>query len=81
MARVILPADAGRMWFGGCEQIEVSGDTLFALIRALDAVGTGFADVARRRYVFAVNGVLASDWSTAVEPDAEVLVVAKVAGG
>lgn len=78
---MVLPADAARTWFGGREVIDARGDTVFGVIRALDAAAPGFADVARRRYVFAVDGVLASDWSTAVAPDAEVLVVVKVAGG
>ncbi len=81
MARVILPADAARTWFGGREVIAAGGNTVFAVVRALDAVAPGFADVARRRYVFAVDGVLAGDWSTPVGPEAEVLVVVKVAGG
>ncbi len=81
MAQVILPLDAARTWFGGREAVSAGGDTVFAVVRALNAAAPGFADVARRRYVFAVDGVLASDWSTPVGPDAEVLVVAKVAGG
>lgn len=81
MARVVLPADAGRTWFGGRETIAADGDTVFAVVRALDKAAPGFAEVARRRYVFAVDGVLASDWSTPVGPDADVLVVVKVAGG
>ena len=85
MARVMLPADAARTWFDGRAEIPADGDTLFAVIRALDkaapGITPGFAEVARRRYVFAVDGVLASDWSTPVGPDSEVLVVVKVAGG
>lgn len=81
MARVSLPPDAAATWFGGRQALEAGGATLFAVIRALDALGPGFAEVARRRYVFAVDGVLAADWSTPVSPDGEVLVIVKVAGG
>ena len=58
MAQVILPADAARTWFGGREVIAAGGNTVFAVVRALDAAAPGFADVAQRRYVFAVDGVL-----------------------
>jgi len=81
MAQVILPADAARDWFGGAEEIAADGGTVYAVVRALDALAPGFAEVARRRYVLAVDGVLASDWSTPVGPGSQVLVVGKVAGG
>lgn len=81
MARVIVPADAAQTWFGGRETIDVPGSTVFAVVRALDRLAPGFGEVARRRYVLAVDGMLATDWSTPVGPDAEVLVVVKVAGG
>lgn len=81
LARIVLPPDAAVRWFDGEPAVDAGGNTLFAVIRALDARGPGFGAVARRRYVFAVDGMLAADWSTPVRPDSEVLVVIKVAGG
>lgn len=81
MARVVLLPPVGAELFGGREELEVPGATLFAVVHALNREGPGFADAAGTRLALAVNGVLAEDWSIPVAPDSEVLVVPRVAGG
>jgi len=81
MARVILPGDLAAELFEGRGEIAVAGANLFAVIRGLDEAGPGFLDRAGSRLAFAVDGMLADDWSTPVRPDSEILVVNRVAGG
>jgi len=82
MARVILPGAVANELFGGREEVEVPGRTLFAVVHALEVQGPGFEERAEGGgLAMAVDGVLAEDWSTPVGPDSEVLVVSRVAGG
>lgn len=59
----------------------VPAATLFELMRRLDARAPGFAQAAEARALFAVDGVAVADWSAALVENAEVLVIAKIAGG
>ncbi|MFM6930812.1 MAG: hypothetical protein ACKOUT_01050 [Novosphingobium sp.] len=81
MARVILlPPFAGEFFGGRCE-LEVDAGNLFALIRALDVQAPGFAEAVEARAAIAIGGVVAGDWTTALSPEEEVMIVPKVAGG
>lgn len=81
MARVILlPPFAGE-FFGGRGEMEVAAGTLFALVRALDAMAPGFAEAMEGQAAIAIGGVVAGDWTTVLNPDDEVMIVPKVAGG
>jgi molybdopterin converting factor small subunit len=79
LAHVVLtaPFDA--------EYPELDGDapaaTLFELVRRLDARAPGFARAAEERALFAVDGIAVADWSAALPDGAEVLVIARIAGG
>jgi hypothetical protein len=81
VARVVLPRPLAAELFGGRETLAVAGKTLIAVIRALEAEGPGFEARAGHTLAIAVDGVLADDWSTPVGPQAEILVVSRVAGG
>ena len=81
MARVSLPRELAAELFDGRDHLQVEGASLFAVIRALDALGPGFLTRAQGHLAMAVDGMLADDWSTPVRPDSEVLVVPRVAGG
>lgn len=82
MARVILPRELAAELFGGQEHLDVAGKTLFAIVRALEETGPGFAQRATAHTLaIAVDGVLSDDWSTPVQPNSEILVVPRVAGG
>lgn len=65
----------------GSEEIAVEAATIFALLAALDARAPGFAEAIHDRAAVAVDGVLATDWSTPLAPGSEVLVLPRVAGG
>lgn len=81
MATVLLPRELAAELFAGRQQVEAAGATLIAVIRALDAIGPGFAARAGHTLAMAVDGMLADDWTTPVRPDSEILVVNRVAGG
>lgn len=71
----------GREFFGGRDELELEAATLFALLGRLDAVAPGFAAVAEARATFAIDGVIAPDWSSSLAGAAEVIVLPRVAGG
>lgn len=81
MARVVLPRGLAAELFGGREMLEVAAKTLFGVVHALEAEAPGFEARAEAGLAMAVDGMLSEDWSTAVGPDSEVLVVTRVAGG
>jgi len=68
-------------FFAGRDALDIPAGTVFALVRALDAIGPGFAAKAESRVAFAVDGLLVTDWSTPLTAQSEVLLVPRVAGG
>ena len=62
-------------------QLDVAAGNLFALVDALDRLGPGFGEDAALRAAFAVDGVMQTDWSAPLAPDALVMVFPRVAGG
>ncbi len=81
MAKVILTPPFTAEFFGGRDELEVAADTVFALVRALDAIAPGFAAAADNRAAIAVNGVAITAWDTPLNPASEVLFVVRIAGG
>ena len=68
-------------FFRSDAQLTLEAGNLFALVSALDLLAPGFADEAELRAAFAVNGVVAPDWSVPLPPGAEVVLFPRVAGG
>ena len=68
-------------WFGGRDRLEAEAATLFALVRKLEAQAPGFAEAAPARVQFAVDGVVAPDWTTDITQAEEVIVLPRVSGG
>ena len=81
MARVEPMSPFAEQFFGGAQVLEVAAGNLFALVDALDAIGPGFGEDAGLRAAFAVDGVMQTDWSVPLAPDAQVMVFPRVAGG
>lgn len=79
--RIILIEPFSAQFFAGRCEFELQADNLFALIRALDAMGPGFSEAAEEGAAIAVDGILRADWSTSLEGAGEVLIVPRIAGG
>ena len=81
MARIVPLAPFDTEFFAGQETLDVPAGTIFELVRALDAIGPGFAQKAETRIAFAVDGALVTDWSSPLTAESEVLLVPRLAGG
>ena len=81
LARVEPMSPFAEQFFGGAQVLDVDAGNLFALVDALDAIGPGFGDEAALRAAFAVDGVMQTDWSAPLAPDAQVMLFQRVAGG
>src|SRR6266436_6770467 len=81
MPRVHPMAPFSAQFFGGAEVLEVAAGNLFGLVEALDRLAPGFGENAGVRVAFAVDGMIQADWSAALAPGAEVMVIPRVAGG
>ncbi len=79
--KVILIEPFPGRYFGGRGEFEIDAPNLFALVRALDAIGPGFAEAAGEDAAIAVDGVMRADWSASLEGAQEVLIVPRIAGG
>lgn len=67
--------------FFGTDRLALEPHNLFDLIEKLDTLAPGFAAIAQPRVHFAVDGVLATDWSRALAGAREVIVLPRVGGG
>ena len=81
MARVQPMSPFAEQYFGGAGVLEVAAGNLFGLVDALDRISPGFAEDAALRAAFAVDGVMQTDWSAPLAPDAQVMLFPRVAGG
>ncbi|MEO6717685.1 MAG: hypothetical protein ABIM50_10630 [Novosphingobium sp.] len=81
MALVQPLAPFAGQFFGGAEVLDVAASNLFAMVDALDKLGPGFGEDAVLRAAFAVDGVMQTDWSAPLSPDAQVMLFPRVAGG
>ena len=81
MAQVSPLAPFAGQFFSGAEVLEIAAGNLFALVDALDKLGPGFGEDAALRAAFAVDGVMQTDWSAPLAPDAQVMLFPRVAGG
>lgn len=79
--RVVVERSLALEFLGGREVIEAEGGNLLQILRALDAMAPGLAEQATARFAFAVDGVLATDWSKPLPAGAEVLLFPRVGGG
>jgi len=70
-----------REFFGGRDRLELEAPNLFGLVRKLDALAPGFADIAEVRAAFAIDGVFTPDWTRSTAEAAEVVLLQRVSGG
>ena len=81
MARVSVMPSFCTEFFCSDEAMTVPAANLFQLVQALEDRAPGFAEVAGIKVTFAVDGVLANDWTTPLQPESDVLLVPRVGGG
>lgn len=74
-------APLGDEFFGGVSQFAFSASSVFGLVSQLDRLSPGFSEEAPVRCAFAIDGVLASDWSAPLADGAQVLLLPRVGGG
>jgi len=70
-----------REFFDGEDRFELEADNLFGLVRKLDEIGRGFAEVAEARASFAIDGVLTPNWSSSLVEAGEVILLPRISGG
>ena len=87
MTRVLIPSPLFS-YTGGQKQVEAEGDSLAALVDALDVRFPGMRhrivdeqDRIRRHIRFFVNGEMAQDLDRRIEASDEVMIVAALSGG
>jgi molybdopterin converting factor small subunit len=81
MARVTFSGSFCAEFIGDLVALDLPATSLFHLLRLLDAQYPGLGAHLEARAAVAMNGVLVSDWTQAMAPDAEVLLLPRVAGG
>jgi molybdopterin synthase sulfur carrier subunit len=81
MVRIVVMSPFENEFFGGRDRLDLEASNLFAMVRELDAVAPGFAEIAGVRAQFAIDGVVVPDWSTSLAGASEVIVLPRVGGG
>ena len=82
MATVVLARDIARRFTGGETRIEVSANTMRALVRALDERYPGIGAVLGDGMAVAIDGQIYQDFFLeAVPPDSEVCFLPAIEGG
>ena len=82
MARVSTTAQAVRDLTGGVTDFDIPALTVRALFSALDARYPGLGELASSRMALAIDGEIHQDALTeALAPDAEVVLIPRIAGG
>ena len=81
MARVTISGSFCAEFLGEVSALDLPATSPFHLLRLLDGQFPGLGEHLEARAALAVDGVLVSDWTQALLPDAEVLLLPRVAGG
>ncbi len=82
MARVVLPSSVARQYAGGTTEIEVEGETVRDIVRALEARYPGLGAMIEAAMAIAIDGEIFQDpYLEPVRADSEVFVLPKIGGG
>jgi len=79
--RIVVMPPLDKEYFGGRDRLDLTAGNLFGLVREIDKITPGFADVANARMTFAIDGVVQTDWSTSLADASEVILLPRVSGG
>ena len=81
MARVVITPAVAALSPGLPAEIEVEAANLHQLATRLDRAFPGAGAVLANKAALAIDGTVTANWSTALTPDSEVMVVPKISGG
>lgn len=81
MARIVVMPAVAALVPGLPTQTEVEAGNLHQLVARLDEAFPGCGAVLAGRAALAIDGAVTADWSRPVNPDSEVMIVPKIAGG
>jgi molybdopterin converting factor small subunit len=82
MARVVLPSSVGRQYTGGTTEIDVEGETVRDIVRALEAHYPGLGPLIETAMAIAIDGEIFQDpYLEPVRPDSELFVLPTLGGG
>lgn len=82
MARVSSTAQAVRDLTGGVTEFDIPARSVRELFSALDARYPGLGELASSRMALAIDGEIHQDaLAEALAPDAEVVLIPRIAGG
>ncbi|MCX7671315.1 MAG: hypothetical protein N2439_14760, partial [Anaerolineae bacterium] len=79
--RVNVEPSFAAEYFGSRQEFDIEAGNVFQLVEKLDHLGSGFAEIAEVRVIFAVDGTVANDWSVPLSPASEVFVIPRIGGG
>lgn len=82
MAIVNVSNQMCRPYTGDTTELELDVDTVRALIKALDALFPGLGEQVEESMAVAIDGVIVQDtYLEPIQPDSEVVLIPKIAGG
>ena len=82
MPRVMLAGVAARKWTGGQSEFDVEADTVRRMIVELDRRFPGLGQQIDESMAVAIDGEIYQDaYSARLEPDSEICLIPKIAGG
>ncbi len=78
---IVVDRSLAAEFFGSRETMDIAAGSLIELVRLLDAMAPGFAEIAPVRAAFAVDGNIAADWSRPLSAASEIFLLPRVGGG
>ena len=82
MARVIIASQMCRPYLGDVTELEVEAATVRALIKELERRYPGLGEQVDESMAVAIDGVICQDtYLEPIQPDSEVCLIPKIAGG
>lgn len=81
MANVTFVTSICDEFTQGIEAVEVTAETVFQLVRALDARFPGLGDFIEKRASIAVDGEVVQLWTHALTTQSDVFLFPKIGGG
>ncbi len=81
MARVIVPTSFCDSYTQGQNALEIDAANVMQLVGELDRRFPGFGAFIEQRVSVVVDSVMTQNWTSALKPGSEVVLVPRIAGG